>query len=105
MENHRRIEMANDKILIVALIVALTAVALILLPIAFNQTHAASLSLSQKKDKDNGDLTIVLKLKYSKLSDSHPEYYDKVRLTIGKYFNEYFNLKKMNSLQVLKLKG
>ena len=60
MENHRRIEMANDKILIVALIVALTAVALILLPIALNQTHAASLSLSKKKDNDNGDLTIVL---------------------------------------------
>ena len=107
MENHRRIEMANDKILIVALIVALTAVALILLPIAFNQTHAASLSLSKKKDKDNGDLTIVLKLKYSKLADSHPEYYDKVRLTIGKYFNEYFNLKKMkfpSSIEVTGLK-
>ena len=82
MENHRRIEMANDKILIVALIVALTAVALILLPIPLNQTHAASLSLSKKKDKDNGGLTIVLKLKYSKLADIHPEYYDKVRLTI-----------------------
>jgi hypothetical protein len=71
MANHRRIEMANDKILIVALIVALTAVALILLPIAFNQTHAASLSLSKKKDKDNGDLTIVLKLKYSKLASPY----------------------------------
>ena len=85
--------MVNDKILIVALIVALTAVALILLPIALNQTHAASLSLSKKKDKDNGGLTIVLQLKYSKLADSHPEYYDKVRLSIGKYF-EYFNQRK-----------
>jgi hypothetical protein len=71
MANHRRIEMANDKILIVALIVALTAVALILLPIAFNQTHAASLSLSKKKDKDNGDLTIVLKLEYAKLASPY----------------------------------
>ena len=52
-------------------------------------------------------LTIVLKLKYSKLADSHPEYYDKVRLTIGKYFNEYFNLKKMkfpSSIEVTGLK-
>ena len=53
------------------------------------------------------DLTIVLKLKYSKLADSHPEYYDKVRLTVGKYFNEYFNLKKMkfpSSIEVTGLK-
>ena len=70
MENHRRIEMANDKILIVAIIVALTAVALILLPIALNQTHAASLSLSKKKDKDNGDLTIVLTKVF------HEQFYD-----------------------------
>ena len=97
--------MANDKILILALIVALTTVALILLPIALNQTHAASLSLSKKKDKDNGDLTIVLKLMYSKLADSHPEYYDKVRLTIGKYFNEYFNLKKMKFPSSIEVKG
>ena len=50
-------------------------------------------------------LTIVLKLKYSKLADSHPEYYDKVRLTIGKYFNEYFNLKKMKFPSSIEVKG
>ncbi len=52
-------------------------------------------------------LTVVLKFKYSKVADSHPEYYDKVRLTIGKYFNEYFNLKKMkfpSSIEVTGLK-
>ena len=50
-------------------------------------------------------LTIVLKLKYSKLADSHPEYYDKVRLSIGKYFNEYFNLKKMKFPSSIEVKG
>ena len=52
-------------------------------------------------------LTLVLKLKYSKLADSHPEYYDKGRLTVGKYFNEYFNLKRMkfpSSIEVTELK-
>ena len=50
-------------------------------------------------------LTIVLKLKYSKLADSHPEYFDKVRLSIGKYFNEYFNLKKMKFPSSIEVKG
>ena len=38
-------------------------------------------------------LTIVLKLKYSKLASIHPELYTKVRVDIGKVFKEYFNLK------------
>ena len=50
-------------------------------------------------------LTIVLKLKYSKLANSHPEYYDKIRFTVGKYFNEYFNLKKMKFPSSIEVKG
>ena len=62
-----------------ALVIATITIALISMP-----------SISYAKS----GLTIVLKFKYSKVADKHPEYYDKVRLTIGKYFNEYYNLKK-----------
>jgi hypothetical protein len=71
----------SSKGIFLLLLIATITIALISMPSVVNA-------------KQSG-LTIVLKLKYSKLADSHPEYYDKVRLTIGKYFNEYFNLKKM----------
>ena len=65
----------------------------------------ALISMPSVVNAKQSGLTIVLKLKYSKLADSHPEYYDKVRLTIGKYFNEYFNLKKMKFPSSIEVKG
>ena len=60
----------------------------ILLPIAFNQTHAAA-----KKG-----LAVEIKLKYSDTAKSHPENYKKVRLNIAsKTFEEYIDLKKLPS--------
>jgi hypothetical protein len=73
-----------------ALVIATITIALISMP-----------SISYAKS----GLTIVLKFKYSKVADSHPEYYDKVRLTIGKYFNEYFNFKKMKFPSSIKVTG
>jgi hypothetical protein len=58
-----------------------------ILNIVANTTIAIALisvALTGNANAKSG-LTIVLKLKYSK-ADSHPEYYDKVRLTIGKYY-------------------
>ena len=65
----------------------------------------ALISMPSVVNAKQSGLTIVLKLKYSKLADSHPEYFDKVRLTIGKYFNEYFNLKKMKFPSSIEVKG
>ena len=73
MNNHS-ITVKSNKTLILSFVVIVTlTIALISLPSIVNAKSG---------------LTIVLKLKYSKLADKHPEYYDKVRLTIGKYFNE-----------------
>ena len=67
----------------------------------------ALISMPSVVNAKQSGLTIVLKLKYSKVADSHPELYNKVRLTIDKYFNEYFNFKKMkfpSSIEVTGLK-
>ena len=80
---------------------------LILNLVAITTIAFALISMPSVVNAKQSGLTIVLKLKYSKVADKHPESYNKVRLTIGKYFNEYFNLKKMkfpSSIEVTGLK-
>jgi len=70
-------------------------------------TITAFVSFPNVYAKQSG-LTVVLKLKYNtKLTDKHPELYDKVRLTIGDrhIYNEYLNLKKMKFPSSIEVKG
>ena len=79
----------------------------ILIPAATTTiTYAPSSKYAaSSKDKNKGDLTVIVKLKYSKVIDSNPQLYKKVRLTIGddEYYKYHDLSDKPDSIKVKNL--